>query len=167
MTNFLLWLQSLSKICLLQLLGKVCSLWLWVQWSVWGNVLQCAVRAARSNVLQASLVFTTILVIIVYVCVCICTCICICESSRARGNFLQASSVLFGLFWSSGSWFVYMCVCVFVIVFVFVRAARHVAMYYKPLYDHIGHTQRPHISPLSFLKLHCTLLSLIGHKKQG
>ena len=40
-------------------------------------------------------------------------------------------------------------------------------MSYKPLYDHIGHTQRPHISPLSFLKLHCTLLSLIGHKKQG
>ena len=33
-TNFLLWLESLSKICLLQLLGKACSLWFWVLWSV-------------------------------------------------------------------------------------------------------------------------------------
>ena len=33
-TNFLLWLESLSKICLLQFHGKACSLWFWVQWSV-------------------------------------------------------------------------------------------------------------------------------------
>ena len=66
-------------------------------------MLQCDVRPARSNVLQASLVFTTILAIDVFI-----------------------------------------SVCVFVHVFVFVRGAGHVAMSYKPLYDHIGHTQRPH-----------------------
>ena len=112
---------------------------------------QCFVRAARSNVFQASLVFTTISVVIVYVCVRVFVIV----FAFVRAGRHAAMASLFSPSCTILDIIVFLCVCVFVIEFVFVRAAGHVAMSYKPLYDHIGHTQRPHKSAfLSQTSLH-------------
>ena len=115
------------------------------------SLTQCFARAARSNVFQASLVFTTISVVIVYVCVRVF--VIVFPFVRAGRHAAMAS--LFSPSCTILDIIVFLCVCVFVIEFVFVRAAGHVAMSYKPLYDHIGHTQRPHKSAfLSQTSLH-------------
>ena len=70
---------------------------------------QCFVRAARSNVFQASLVFTTISVVIVYVCVRVFVIVfAFVRVRQARRNGKPLQSLLYYI----GHYCISVCVCI-------------------------------------------------------
>ena len=123
---------------------------------------QCFVRAARSNVFQASLVFTTISVVIVYVCVRVFVIV----FAFVRAGRHAAMASLFSPSCTILDIIVFLCVCVYLYLYLYLWEQQGTWQCLTSLFTTTSVTLNGHISPLSFLKLHCTLLSLIGHKKQ-